>query len=222
MSEGWTPTSEFPADDCALTDLLFTTWVDILDLLLSAAFRREGSLPRLMSTVSQVRRASLNRHIVVVVGGRAFAEDGTVALDVGANLISRTFMNVHLLMAEAVAHGVRERNRRTDWAPCGERTSRRHTKHHKAIAVTGVPTGSMIGRLCLAISHIKPYSRPRQRRHGRCSRPRQLQCREGLTSSEAAAVSMAALISSGWRIPSEFPDSGSLGPPMPEAFPPNS
>jgi hypothetical protein len=99
-SEGWTPKSEFPADDRALTDLLSTTWVDILDLSLSAAFRREESLPRLTRTIALARRASLNPNVVVVVGGRAFVEDRTVGLDVGADLASRTSMNVDRLMAQ--------------------------------------------------------------------------------------------------------------------------
>ena len=103
---GWAPKSEFPADDRALTDLLSTTWVDILDLSLSPAFRREESMPRLTKTIALARRASLNRDVVVVVGGRAFVEDTTVALDVGADLASRTSMNVDRLMAQGLKPGV--------------------------------------------------------------------------------------------------------------------
>jgi methanogenic corrinoid protein MtbC1 len=101
-SEGWAPKSEFPADDRALTDLLSTTWVDILDLSLSAAFPREESLPHLTRTIALARRASLNPNVVVVVGGRAFVEDRTVGLDVGADLASRTSMNVDRLMGQGV------------------------------------------------------------------------------------------------------------------------
>ena len=101
-SEGWTPQSEFPSDDRALADLLSATWVDILDLSLSAAFRREESLPRLTRTIALARRASLNPNVAVVVGGRAFVEDQTVGLDVGADLASRTSMNVDRLMAQAL------------------------------------------------------------------------------------------------------------------------
>jgi hypothetical protein len=99
MSEGWTPQSEFPEDDRALTDLLSTTWVDILDLSLSAAFRREESLPRLTRTIALARRASLNPNVVVLVGGRAFFEDQSVGLGVGADLASCTSFNVDRLMA---------------------------------------------------------------------------------------------------------------------------
>jgi hypothetical protein len=100
LSKGWNPKSEFPADDRALTDLLSTTWVDILDLSLSAAFRREESLPRLSKTITLARRASLNRNVVVVVGGRTFVDDTTVGLDVGADLVSRTSMNLDRRMAQ--------------------------------------------------------------------------------------------------------------------------
>lgn len=109
FSKGWTPKSEFPADDRALTDLLSTTWVDILDLSLSAAFRREELLPGLTRTVALARRASLNRNVVMVVGGRAFVEDKTVALGIGADLVSRTSMNVDRLMAQALKSATEEK-----------------------------------------------------------------------------------------------------------------
>ena len=109
LSEGWTPKSEFPADDRALTDILSTTWVDILDLSLSAAFPREESIPGLIKTIALARRASLNQDVVVVVGGRAFVEDRTIVLDVGADLASRTSMNVHRLMAQGLKPGAAER-----------------------------------------------------------------------------------------------------------------
>ena len=108
LSEGWTPKSEFPADDRALTDLLSTTWVDILDLSLSAAFRREESLPRLTRTITLARRASLNPNVVVVVGGRAFVEDRQFGLDVGADLSSRSSMDVDRLMSQWLKPIVRE------------------------------------------------------------------------------------------------------------------
>ena len=102
MSKGWTPKSEFPADDRALTDLLSTTWVDFLDLSLSAAFRREEALPSMSRTITLARRASLNRNVVVVVGGRAFADDTTAPMDVGADLVSRTSMNLDRRMVQGL------------------------------------------------------------------------------------------------------------------------
>jgi hypothetical protein len=101
-SEGWTPTSEFPSNDRALTDLLSTTWVDILDLSLSAAFRREESLPRLTQTIALARRASLNPDVVVMVGGRAFVEERGSGQAVGADVTSRSSENVDRLMTQAM------------------------------------------------------------------------------------------------------------------------
>lgn len=102
QNEGWTPKSEFPTDDRALADLLSATWVDILDLSLSPAFRREECLPRLTRTIALARRASLNPNVVVIVGGRAFVEDRAVGLHVGADLASRTSLNVDRLMAQGL------------------------------------------------------------------------------------------------------------------------
>lgn len=102
-SRGWTPQSEFPVNDQALTDLVSTTWVDILDLSLSAAFRRKETLPRLARTIALARRASLNPHIVVVVGGRAFVENKTIGLDVGADASSNTSQQVDRLITHTRA-----------------------------------------------------------------------------------------------------------------------
>ncbi len=101
-SEGWSPQAEFPADDRALADLLSASWVDVLDLSLSAAFHREDRLPRLTRTIAQARRASLNPALVVVVGGRAFVEGGAVGPDVGADIASRTSLDVDRLMAQGM------------------------------------------------------------------------------------------------------------------------
>ncbi len=101
-SEGWTPQSEFPSNDRALGDLLSTTWVDILDLSLSAAFRREESLPRLTQTIALARRASLNPDVVVMVGGRAFVEDRAQGQGVGADITSRSSENVDRLMTQGM------------------------------------------------------------------------------------------------------------------------
>jgi hypothetical protein len=99
---GWAPQFEFPADDRALADLVSATWIDVLDLSLSAAFRRAESLPRLARTIAQARRASRNPALVVVVGGRAFVEAGAAGPDVGADLASRTSRNVDRLMLQGM------------------------------------------------------------------------------------------------------------------------
>ena len=99
---GWAPQFDFPADDRALADLVSATWIDVLDLSLSAAFRRPESLPRLTRTIAQARRASRNPALVVVVGGRAFVEAGVAGPDVGADLASRTSRNVDRLMLQGM------------------------------------------------------------------------------------------------------------------------
>ena len=99
---GWSPQVEFPRNDRALEDLLAARWIDVLDLSLSAAFRREDSLPRLGRTITQARRASRNPALLVVVGGRAFVEDKATNLDVGADLASRTSRNVEQLMLRGI------------------------------------------------------------------------------------------------------------------------
>jgi hypothetical protein len=89
-SRGWAPQQDFPADDRALQDLLSDAWVDVLDLSLSAAFRREDKLSSLRQTIALARQASRNSALLVVVGGRAFAGDQSVVPNVGADLASRT------------------------------------------------------------------------------------------------------------------------------------
>jgi methanogenic corrinoid protein MtbC1 len=91
---GWNPHCEYPADDHALEDLLSATWFDVLDLSLSAAFRRETWLPRLAKTIAAARHASRNPTLVVVVGGRAFAEHLTIGAQVGADVASTTALHI--------------------------------------------------------------------------------------------------------------------------------
>jgi methanogenic corrinoid protein MtbC1 len=91
---GWTPHCEYPRDDHALEDLVAASWFDVLDLSLSAAFRREHWLPRLKKTVSAARHASRNPALVVVVGGRLFAEHLAVGAQVGADAANTTSVHV--------------------------------------------------------------------------------------------------------------------------------
>ncbi len=91
---GWTPHCEYPRDDHALEALVEATWFDVLDLSLSAAFRREQWLPRLQKTISAAREASQNPALVVVVGGRLFAEHLAVGAEVGADAASTTAVEV--------------------------------------------------------------------------------------------------------------------------------
>jgi methanogenic corrinoid protein MtbC1 len=91
---GWSPHRDYPADLQALQDLLSVTWFDVLDLSLSAAFRRDHRLPGLARTIADARHASLNPTLLVVVGGRIFAEDDTAISQVGADVATRTAVDV--------------------------------------------------------------------------------------------------------------------------------
>jgi hypothetical protein len=102
---GWAPQIEFPADDRALGEMLSASWIDVLDLSLSAAFRREASLSGLATTVAQARRASQNPSLVIVVGGRAFVEDNQAGLDTGADLVSGTSKNIDRRILQQMRSG---------------------------------------------------------------------------------------------------------------------
>jgi hypothetical protein len=91
---GWAPRREFPRNDNALQDLVSSSWFDVLDLSLSVALRREHWLPRVTQTIAHARRASQNPQLLVVVGGRVFAEQADAGTNVGANLASTTAGNV--------------------------------------------------------------------------------------------------------------------------------
>ncbi len=100
---GWTPRCEYPADDNSLHDLLSSTWIDVLDLSLSAAFRRDHVLAQLARTISEARLASRNPGLVVVVGGRVFAEERTAGAAVGADGANVTAMNVNRSILNTLA-----------------------------------------------------------------------------------------------------------------------
>ncbi len=82
---GWNPSTQFPDTDSALQDMVSDTWFDALDLSLSAAFHREHWLPRVAHTIELARHASQNPALVVLVGGRAFVEQGDAGHQVGAD-----------------------------------------------------------------------------------------------------------------------------------------
>jgi hypothetical protein len=101
---GWDPSSEYPASDEALQDLMAGSWFDALDLSLSAAFRREHWLPKVTKTIALARHASQNPALVVVVGGRIFVEDQGAGLLVGADGVSATAMHAE----QAIRAGLRK------------------------------------------------------------------------------------------------------------------
>jgi hypothetical protein len=99
---GWDPLTEFPSSDEALQDLIAGTWFDALDLSLSPAFRREHWLPRVTQTIALARHASRNPALVVVVGGRIFAEDNKAAARVGADASSGSALNTQRIIREGL------------------------------------------------------------------------------------------------------------------------
>jgi methylmalonyl-CoA mutase cobalamin-binding subunit len=76
-----------------LQDLMAGTWFDALDISLSPSFRRDSWLPKVTRTIALARHASRNPALVVVVGGRIFAEDKDAGLKVGADGVSSSTRN---------------------------------------------------------------------------------------------------------------------------------
>jgi hypothetical protein len=97
---GWAPHVEVPADDKALQAIIGASWFDVLDLSLSAAFRRDHWLPRVKETIRLARRASLNPSLLVLVSGRVFVEARGALSFAGADLASKTALNVDRLILE--------------------------------------------------------------------------------------------------------------------------
>ena len=102
-NSGWAPHCEYPTDDKSLHDTLSSTWFDVLDLSLSAAFRRDHVLAQLTKTIAEARLSSRNPGLVIVVGGRVFAEEKTAGAAVGADRANTTAMNVNRSILNTMA-----------------------------------------------------------------------------------------------------------------------
>jgi methanogenic corrinoid protein MtbC1 len=87
---GWDPITELPSSDEALQDMIADSWFDALDLSLSASVRRETWMPKVRQTIALARHASRNPALVVVVGGRIFAEEAGAGQAVGADAQMRS------------------------------------------------------------------------------------------------------------------------------------
>lgn len=107
--EGWDTHCEFPEDNAALVRLVKKQWFDVVDLSLSLAFNREDWMPRMAQTITDVRRASVNPALVVVVRGRVFFDhDGPlpeVIHSVGADGASTAAVLVVPSFQASVARG---------------------------------------------------------------------------------------------------------------------
>jgi hypothetical protein len=82
---GWQVRHETPAGDADLASLVATQGFDVLDVCLSAAYRRDDWLPRMARTIAKARAASHNEDLAVLVSGRRFYEDASAAARVGAD-----------------------------------------------------------------------------------------------------------------------------------------
>lgn len=100
---GWSPQCEYPTDDRMLQELVSATWFDVVDLSLSAAFQRAHWLPRLTKSIADMRRASCNPDLLVVVGGRVFVDRKASAAQVGADLVCTTSADIGRLISSAVS-----------------------------------------------------------------------------------------------------------------------
>ena len=84
---GWSVQAEFPQTDPALMSLVSTHWFDALALTLSDVFTRRDRLAALIQTIKDVRTASRNPNMAVIVGGRAFSPSSDQTLElVGADV----------------------------------------------------------------------------------------------------------------------------------------
>jgi methanogenic corrinoid protein MtbC1 len=84
---GWRVQAEFPQSDAELMGLVKTHWFDAIALTLSDVFTRRERLAALVKTIADVRAASRNPTMAVIVGGRAFRADASGEADrVGADV----------------------------------------------------------------------------------------------------------------------------------------
>jgi len=84
---GWSVQAEFPQSDAELMGLVRTHWFDAIALTLSDVFTRRERLAALVKIITDVRAASRNPTMAVIVGGRAFRTEPLRQADrVGADV----------------------------------------------------------------------------------------------------------------------------------------
>ena len=99
---GWAPQAGFPVSNTALQGMVSGSWFDALDLTLSTAFTRDHWMPRVAETIAQVRKASRNPSLVIIVGGRGFAESAKNGRRVRADSSSQTASDVAPLILQSL------------------------------------------------------------------------------------------------------------------------
>jgi methanogenic corrinoid protein MtbC1 len=82
---GWLVEVEFPSSDEEVAAIAKAQWFDAVTVNLSDVFTRIDRIDALTNTVRTLRRNSINPNIVIMVGGRTFAEKPDLAALVGAD-----------------------------------------------------------------------------------------------------------------------------------------
>lgn len=121
---GWDAHEEFPDTDEALHALVAGEWFDALDLSLSPALRREDAVERLERTIASARLASRNPALVVVVGGRVFAEQASLSLSVGADVNASQVLHLAASIEEALRRPRSTERRRESMASIDKRAAK--------------------------------------------------------------------------------------------------
>ncbi|MFM7404996.1 MAG: BLUF domain-containing protein [Erythrobacter sp.] len=103
-SKGWGVDIAFPRTDLDLARELRAQEPDALDLALSDAMLRPGSLPRLSETIARARAAMAHKPLVISVGGRLFAEAAATAEHVSADHARRSSVGTEVTLSELVRH----------------------------------------------------------------------------------------------------------------------
>jgi len=86
LRDGWDVICEIPRSDNALREILHENWIDVLDLSVSTALRRDQQLAAIRFTIRAARAASRNPKLAVIVDGRSFFERPQAYRDVGADI----------------------------------------------------------------------------------------------------------------------------------------
>jgi hypothetical protein len=97
---GWGVDLAFPQSDLELGRALRAQEPDALDLSLSDAMLRPGSLARLRETIGRARAALPDKPLVISVGGRLFAEAAATAAQVSADHARRSSAGTEVALAE--------------------------------------------------------------------------------------------------------------------------
>jgi methanogenic corrinoid protein MtbC1 len=121
---GWSVRSEFPKSNAELADLVSAHWFDAVALTLSVVLSRRDQLTALARTIEEVREASRNPAVAVIVNGRAFRSEPSqqfegVGADVHCGAAVRAVKDLdEWLLGRRVALGDASAEPGTELRPC--------------------------------------------------------------------------------------------------------